>query len=142
MTQTDLATTIEAAFDKIAEVGASTTGAVREAVEAALEMLDRGAARVAEKRADGSRQVNQWLRKAVLLSFRLNDMNVIPGGPGRAAWWDKVPSKFDVWTEARFREAGFRAVPGGIVRRSAYRAGRRPDAVLQSMSAPTWTPAP
>ena len=64
--------------------------------------------------------MNQWLKKAVLLSFRLSDMSVIPGGPGQAAWWDKVPSKFDGWGENRFRAAGFRAVPGCIVRRSAY----------------------
>jgi 2,3,4,5-tetrahydropyridine-2-carboxylate N-succinyltransferase len=120
MSQTDLATTIDAAFDKIAEVGATTTGTVREAVETALDLLDRGAARVAEKRPDGTWQVNQWLKKAVLLSFRLNDMSVVAGGPGRAVWWDKVASKFDGWTEAQFRTAGFRAVPNCIVRRSAY----------------------
>ena len=79
---------------------------MREAVEAALDLLDRGAARVAEKSADGSWRVNQWLKKAVLLSFRLNDMGVIPGGPGHAAWWDKVASKFDGWGEDRFRSAG------------------------------------
>jgi 2,3,4,5-tetrahydropyridine-2-carboxylate N-succinyltransferase len=120
MSHTDLATTIDAAFDKIAEIGPTTRGAVREAVEAALDLLDRGAARVAEKRPNGTWQVNQWLKKAVLLSFRLNDMSVIAGGPGRAGWWDKVSSKFDGWSEARFRESGFRAVPGCIVRRSAY----------------------
>jgi 2,3,4,5-tetrahydropyridine-2-carboxylate N-succinyltransferase len=120
MSQTDLATTIDAAFDRIAEVGATTTGTVREAVETALDLLDRGAARVAEKRSDGTWQVNQWLKKAVLLSFRLNDMSVVAGGPGRAVWWDKVASKFDGWTEAQFRTAGFRAVPNCIVRRSAY----------------------
>jgi len=93
---------------------------VRDAVEAALDLLDRGAVRVAEKQADGSWRVNQWLKKAVLLSFRLNDMTVIPGGPGRSVWWDKVASKFEGWTDTRFREAGFRAVPNSVVRRSAY----------------------
>ncbi len=97
---------------------------MREAVDEALDLLDRGAARVAEKSAEGTSpgtwRVNQWLKKAVLLSFRLNDMSAIPGAPGYATWWDKVPSKFDRWDEARFRAAGFRAVPGCVVRRSAY----------------------
>jgi 2,3,4,5-tetrahydropyridine-2,6-dicarboxylate N-succinyltransferase len=115
-----LAETIDQAFDRREEIGPATKGAVREAVEEALELLDRGAARVAEKAAGGSWKVNQWLKKAVLLSFRLNDMSVIAGGPGRAVWWDKVPSKFDGWDEARFRAAGFRAVPGCVVRRSAF----------------------
>jgi len=120
MPHSELATTIDAAFEARDSIGPTTKGAVREAVETALELLDRGAARVAEKNADGNWRVNQWLKKAVLLSFRLNDMSVIPGGSGRAAWWDKVPSKFDGWGENRFRDAGFRAVPGAIVRRSAY----------------------
>jgi 2,3,4,5-tetrahydropyridine-2,6-dicarboxylate N-succinyltransferase len=120
MSQTDLAKTIDEAFEKRDGIGPSTKGAVRDAVEAALDLLDRGEARVAEKQPDGSWKVNQWLKKAVLLSFRLNDMKVIPGGPGGATWWDKVPSKFEGWGENRFREAGFRAVPGSIVRRSAY----------------------
>jgi 2,3,4,5-tetrahydropyridine-2-carboxylate N-succinyltransferase len=115
-----LAETIDAAFEGRDAVGPSTTGAVREAVENALDLLDHGAARVAEKAADGSWRVNQWLKKAVLLSFRLNDMSVIPGGPGGAAWWDKVPSKFKGWDDKSFRAAGFRAVPGCVVRRSAY----------------------
>jgi 2,3,4,5-tetrahydropyridine-2,6-dicarboxylate N-succinyltransferase len=100
---------------------------VREAVEAALELLDSGEARVAERQPDGKWMVNQWLKQAVLLSFRLNDMSQIPGGPGQASWWDKVPSKFDGWGENRFRAAGFRAVPGSVVRRSAYIA---PNVVL------------
>ena len=116
----DLAKTIEDAFEARAEIGFSTKGPVREAVNEALDMLDAGKARVAEKLADGSWQVNQWLKKAVLLSFRLNDMTEIPGGPGAAVWWDKVPSKFDGWGEKEFRAAGFRAVPGAIARRSAY----------------------
>ncbi len=120
MSQTELATTIDAAFDKISEIGTSTTGAVREAVETALDLLDRGAARVAEKRPDGGWQVNRWLKKAVLLSFRLNDSRIIDDGPGGAPWWDKVPLKFSGWTAARFRDAGFRAVPGCVVRHPAY----------------------
>jgi 2,3,4,5-tetrahydropyridine-2,6-dicarboxylate N-succinyltransferase len=115
-----LAETVDAAFERREQIGPTTKGAVREAVDQALDLLDRGAARVAERAADGSWRVNQWLKKAVLLSFRLNDMAIIPGGPGRAAWWDKVPSKFDDWDDARFRAAGFRAVPGCVVRRSAY----------------------
>ena len=127
MSQSDLAATIDAAFEARNEIGPATQGAVRDAVEAALDLLDRGAARVAERSADGAWHVNQWLKKAVLLSFRLNDMSAIPGGPGGAAWWDKVPSKFAGWGDNRFRAAGFRAVPGAIVRRSAYIA---PNVVL------------
>jgi 2,3,4,5-tetrahydropyridine-2,6-dicarboxylate N-succinyltransferase len=120
----DLAATIDAAWEERDAVGLSTKGALREAVEASLEGLDAGRLRVAEK-VEGIWHVHQWLKKAVLLSFRLNDMMEIPGGPvdpvrGPAAWWDKVPSKFAGWGPARFREAGFRAVPGCIVRRSAY----------------------
>jgi 2,3,4,5-tetrahydropyridine-2-carboxylate N-succinyltransferase len=115
-----LANTIDAAFERRDEIGPGTKGVVREAVEEALDLLDRGAARVAEKALDGSWGVNQWLKKAVLLSFRLNDMSAIPGGPGHATWWDKVPSKFENWDEVRFRAGGFRAVPGCVVRRSAY----------------------
>jgi 2,3,4,5-tetrahydropyridine-2,6-dicarboxylate N-succinyltransferase len=120
MTHAELARIIDEAFDDRDQVGPAMTGPVRDAVEAALDLLDGGALRVAEKGPDGSWQVNQWLKKAVLLSFRLNDMAVIPGGPGQAAWFDKVPSKFAEWGDNRFREAGFRAVPGAIVRRSAY----------------------
>ena len=120
MPSAELAKTIDSAFDRRDELGPSSTGAVREAVEQALELLDRGAARVAERGSDGTWRINQWLKKAVLLSFRLNDMSEIPGGPGHAVWWDKVPSKFDHWDEKRFRAAGFRAVPGSVVRHSAY----------------------
>ncbi len=116
---TALQSILEAAWDARADVGVTTTGEVRDAVNAALEMLDSGTARVAEPTAEGW-HVNQWLKKAVLLSFRLNDMVMIPGGPGGSHWWDKVPSKFDGWGENRFRDAGFRAVPGSIVRRGAY----------------------
>jgi 2,3,4,5-tetrahydropyridine-2-carboxylate N-succinyltransferase len=115
-----LANTIDEAFESRDRIGPKTKGAVRKAVDAALGLLDRGEARVAEKRADGAWQVNQWLKKAVLLSFRLNDMSVIPGGPGKAVWWDKVDSKFKGWNAVRFRKAGFRAVPGCVVRRSAF----------------------
>ncbi|MFB2607638.1 2,3,4,5-tetrahydropyridine-2,6-dicarboxylate N-succinyltransferase, partial [Rhizobium phaseoli] len=93
---------------------------VRDAVEAALNLLDEGKARVAERGADGVWTVNQWLKKAVLLSFRLNDMEVVKGGSGNSTWWDKVPSKFENWGENQFRAAGFRAVPNCVVRRSAY----------------------
>jgi 2,3,4,5-tetrahydropyridine-2,6-dicarboxylate N-succinyltransferase len=115
----DLAAIIDAAWEARDTVGAQTKGELRDAVAAALDGLDRGKLRVAEK-IDGRWHVNQWLKKAVLLSFRLNDMAAIDGGPGGAAWWDKVPSKFAGWGAPRFREAGFRAVPGAIVRRSAY----------------------
>ncbi|MEJ2117785.1 MAG: 2,3,4,5-tetrahydropyridine-2,6-dicarboxylate N-succinyltransferase [Alphaproteobacteria bacterium] len=114
-----LQATIEAAFDARDQINFSTGGEVRDAVNAALDMLDKGAARVAEKQGD-EWVVNQWLKKAVLLSFRLNDMTSINGGPGGANWWDKVPSKFESWGEAEFRAGGFRAVPGAIVRQSAY----------------------
>ncbi len=111
---------VESAFEQRDTIGASTGGEVRDAVEAALALLDDGKARVAERGADGKWVVNEWLKKAVLLSFRLNDMAAIAGGPEGRAWWDKVPSKFEGWGENRFRAAGFRAVPGAIVRRSAF----------------------
>lgn len=114
-----LISTIDAAWDARADIGTTTTGEVREAVVEALRLLDSGEARVAEPVADGW-QVNRWLKKAVLLSFRLNDNALIPGGPGGAFWWDKVPSKFDGWDEARFRAAGFRAVPGAFARAGAH----------------------
>ena len=117
---------INAAFDDIAGISTETTGDVRDAVNAALDALDAGTARVAEKNGNDW-QVNQWLKKAVLLSFRLNDMTTQSGGPQGTSWWDKVPSKFDGWDAARFSEAGFRAVPNCIVRRSAYIA---PSVVL------------
>ena len=112
--------TIEAAFENRDTVTLATKGEVREAVVEALDLLDKGEARVAQKGSDGNWTVNQWLKKAVLLSFRLNDMEVIGGGNGQSTWWDKVPSKFDGWGESQFRAAGFRAVPGSIVRRSAF----------------------
>jgi len=111
---------IETAFDNRDAVNTATKGEVRDAVNEALNLLDTGAARVAERGADGAWTVNQWLKKAVLLSFRLNDMEVVKSGPGGSTWWDKVPSKFDNWGEDQWREAGFRAVPNCVVRRSAF----------------------
>ena len=116
---TDLARTIDEAWDARDTLSSSTTGAVRDGVEHALNELDVGRARVAEK-VGGEWVVHQWLKKAVLLSFRLNDMKLIEGGAGQSNWWDKVDSKFLGWNAARFRDAGFRAVPGAIVRRSAF----------------------
>jgi 2,3,4,5-tetrahydropyridine-2-carboxylate N-succinyltransferase len=119
---TDLASlrsTIDSAFEDRAKIGPATAGSVREAVDATLALLDRGEARVAEKAADGW-IVHQWLKKAVLLSFRLSPMGLVAGGPGGATWWDKVPSKFVGWGAAEFERSGFRAVPGAIVRHSAY----------------------
>jgi 2,3,4,5-tetrahydropyridine-2-carboxylate N-succinyltransferase len=112
--------TIEAAFEARDSVSTQTKGEVRDAVETALQMLDRGEARVATRGEDGAWTVHQWLKKAVLLSFRLNDMEIVKSGPGNSVWWDKVPSKFEGWGEPDFREAGFRAVPNCVVRRSAY----------------------
>jgi 2,3,4,5-tetrahydropyridine-2,6-dicarboxylate N-succinyltransferase len=120
MSAEKLAKTIDDAFEGGDRITPKTKGAVRKAVASALDLLDSGEARVAERQADGIWQVNQWLKKAVLLSFRLYDMSVIPGGPGKAVWWDKVDSKFKGWSAAKFRKAGFRAVPGCIVRRSAF----------------------
>ena len=114
-----LAATIDAAWEDRASVGPGTTSSVREAVERVLALLDSGETRVAEKRGDVW-HVNQWLKKAVLLSFRLSDMAPIGGGPGGSTWWDKVPSKFDGWDETRFKAAGFRAVPNCTVRRGAF----------------------
>jgi 2,3,4,5-tetrahydropyridine-2-carboxylate N-succinyltransferase len=119
MTDT-LKAVIENAFEARDGITPATKGEVRDAVEAALDLLDKGEARVAEKQGHDW-VVNQWLKKAVLLSFRLNDMTPIAGGPGNATtWWDKVPSKFEGWADDQWRAAGFRAVPGSIVRRSAY----------------------
>jgi 2,3,4,5-tetrahydropyridine-2-carboxylate N-succinyltransferase len=120
MSLSALETTLNTAFDARDTINSGTKGEVREAVDHALGLLDEGKTRVAERQADGQWKVHQWLKKAVLLSFRLNDMTTIPGGPNGANWWDKVPSKFEGWGENRFRAAGFRAVPGAIVRRSAY----------------------
>ncbi len=124
MSHADLQRIIEAAFEDRANISPATKGEVRDAVEKALALLDGGKARVAERDPARSGKeawtVNQWLKKAVLLSFRLNDMTTISGAPGGASWWDKVPSKFDGWGAAKHAAAGFRSVPGCIVRRSAY----------------------
>jgi len=120
MSHADLTKIIEAAFEDRENVDFDTKGKVRKAVEEALGLLDSGKARVAERGEDGAWTVNQWLKQAVLLSFRLNDMAPIAGGPGGTDWWDKVPSKFDGWKKKDWRHAGFRAVPNCVVRRSAY----------------------
>jgi 2,3,4,5-tetrahydropyridine-2-carboxylate N-succinyltransferase len=117
---TALAATIDKAFEARDTINATTRGEVRDAVETALNLLDRGEARVASREADGTWIVHEWLKKAVLLSFRLNPMTVIGGGPGLSVWYDKVASKFDGWTAHEFEKAGFRAVPTSVVRRSAY----------------------
>jgi 2,3,4,5-tetrahydropyridine-2-carboxylate N-succinyltransferase len=117
---------IEQAWEERDQLGPDTRGEVRQAVDAAIGALDRGEARIAAKQ-DGEWTVQQWLKKAVLLSFRLNPMEAIGGAPGGAHWWDKVPSKFAGWGEKDFAAAAFRAVPGAIVRRGAYVA---PGAVL------------
>ena len=109
---------IEAAWEARDGISPATKGEVRDAVTEALALLDAGKARVAEK-VGAAWQVNQWLKKAVLLSFRLNDNALMPG-PGGSNWWDKVPSKFADWGENRFRDAGFRAVPGCVVRAGAH----------------------
>ena len=124
MSTKELQGVIDDAWERRAEINAQTKGRVADAVQAALDALDRGEARVAEKR-DGAWTTNQWLKKAVLLSFRLTDSARIGGGGsypqfGEAAWYDKVPSKFAGWGEDKFRAAGFRAVPNCVVRRSAY----------------------
>ena len=130
MHATDLASlekAIDAAFETKETISISTKGETRDAVETALNLLDSGRARVATRGEDGSWTVHQWLKKAVLLSFRLNPMEVIKGGPGDSVWWDKVASKFDGWSANEFERAGFRDVPNAVVRRSAFIA---PGAVL------------
>lgn len=119
MSHAQLAQTIDAAFENRAEVNVSTTGEIRDAVNEALNLLDSGQARVAEK-INGEWQVNQWLKRAVLLSFRLNDNEAMTGGAQNSTWWDKVPTKFEGWSDNTWRSAGFRAVPGAIVRKSAF----------------------
>lgn len=123
----DLTATINAAWDDRASLSAETRGPARQAVDTAIGHLDSGKARVAEPDGKGGWTVNEWLKKAVLLSFRLNPNTLIPGGPGPGSWWDKVPSKFEGWSPDDFTTARFRAVPGAIVRRGAFVA---PDAVL------------
>lgn len=120
MSYTELAKTIDDAFEARDGLTTSTTGPVRDAVDQALSLLDSGEARVAEPGPDGNWVVNQWLKKAVLLSFRLNDNKLVEGGVNGGTWWDKVPSKFEGWTADDFKKAGFRAVPPAAVRRGAY----------------------
>ncbi len=120
MSSTDLEEIINKAFENRKEINSSTKGEIGEAVNEALNLLDSGKKRVAEQNEKGEWVVNQWLKKAVLLSFSLNDMQIIKGGIGGSNWWDKVPSKFAGWGEEQFRKAGFRAVPGSIVRHSAF----------------------
>lgn len=122
----DLQTVIDQAWEDRDSLGTDTKGEIRQAVDAAIAALDSGDAQIAEK-TGGQWVVHQWLKKAVLLSFRLNPMEAISGGPGGSHWWDKVPSKFAGWGEKDFTDAAFRAVPGAIVRRGAYIA---PGAVL------------
>ena len=122
----DVQKQIEAAWDERDTLGPDTRGDIRSAVDAAIAALDRGEARIAEK-VDGTWTVHQWLKKAVLLSFRLNPMELIGGAAGGAHWWDKVPSKFAGWGDKEFQSAGFRAVPGAIVRRGAYRQQMLPS---------------
>ncbi len=119
MGTSDLQNTIEAAWEVRDTITGSTKGDVREAVEKALELLNSGKARVAEK-TDGSWTVNQWLKKAVLLSFRLNDMELMEGGPAKSYYWDKVQPKFKGWDDDDFKKGGFRVLPGAVVRHSAY----------------------
>ena len=120
MSNAQLETAIEAAWDVRDTITTSTQGEVREAIEDTLTALDSGTLRVAERRENGDWHVNQWAKKAVLLSFRLNDMAMIEGSNGGASWWDKVPSKWQGWGDNEWKAAGFRAVPGSIVRRSAF----------------------
>ena len=123
---------IDRVFDNNEDVNPNTSGEIKVAIETALDCLDKGELRVAEPLGNSKWQVNQWLKKAVLLSFKINDMDVISGGPqsknrGSTNWWDKIPSKFSGWNKKEFKQAGFRAVPGSVVRHSAYIA---PSVVL------------
>ncbi len=120
MQQSQLISIINNAFENSSQIDFNTKGEIRDAVNEALDLLDSGQGRVAERGENGDWVVNQWLKKAVLLSFKLNDMELIEGGNGNTVWWDKVPSKFSGWGEEQFRSAGFRAVPGSIVRKSAF----------------------
>src|SRR6188508_1990712 len=119
MTHDHLKTFIDSAYEHAVEITPETKGVVRDAVEEVLDLLDRGELRVAEK-VGGAWVVHQWLKKAILLSFRLQEPQKIEGGPDGGAWWDKVPTKFAKWKVKDFKQAGFRVVPGAVVRRSAY----------------------
>ncbi|WP_455476041.1 2,3,4,5-tetrahydropyridine-2,6-dicarboxylate N-succinyltransferase [Bartonella sp. B17] len=118
---------IEEAFNNRDSINTTTKGEIRDSVEHALDLLDKGKIRIAERQADGQWHVHQWLKKAVLLSFRLNPMHIIAGGANESYWWDKIPSKFSGWKEDDFKKANFRSVPGAIVRHSAYIA---PNVIL------------
>ncbi len=123
---------IDRVFDNNEDINPNTSGEIRVSIETALDCLDKGELRVAEPLGNSKWRVNQWLKKAVLLSFKINDMDVISGGPqspnsGPTNWWDKIPSKFSGWNKKEFKQAGFRAVPGSVVRHSAYIA---PSVVL------------
>jgi len=123
---------IERVFDNNEDINPNTTGEIKQAIDLALNYLDKGELRVADPIGNSQWKVNQWLKKAVLLSFKINDMDIISGGPqsvnnGPANWWDKVPSKFSGWGKEEFKTAGFRAVPGCVVRHSAFIA---PSVVL------------
>jgi len=120
MSNAQLETAIEAAWEARDSITPSTKGETRDAIAATLEALDGGSLRVAERQADGAWHVNQWAKKAVLLGFRLKDMTQQHGGPQGGSWWDKVDSKFAGWGDNQWKAAGFRAVPNCIVRKSAY----------------------
>ena len=120
MSNAILESEIEAAWSVRDTISPSTTGKLRDAIEKTLEALDKGKLRVAEKTKNNAWQVNQWAKKAVLLGFRINDMEIQNGGPQSSGWWDKVDSKFKGWSEEAWKKAGFRAVPNCVVRKSAY----------------------
>ena len=120
MSNTILESEIEAAWSVRDTISPSTTGKLRDAIDKTLEALDKGKLRVAEKTKNNAWQVNQWAKKAVLLGFRINDMEIQNGGPQSSGWWDKVDSKFKGWSEEAWKKAGFRAVPNCVVRKSAY----------------------
>lgn len=120
MSNATLESEIEAAWSVRDTISPSTTGKLRDAIEETLEALDKGKLRVAEKTKDNAWQVNQWAKKAVLLGFRIKDMEIQSGGPQSSGWWDKVDSKFKGWSEEAWKKAGFRAVPNCVVRKSAY----------------------
>ena len=120
MSQAQLETAIEAAWDKRDTITPSTTGEIRESIEHTLNALDSGTLRVAERQTDGQWFVNQWAKKAVLLGFRLKDMELQSGSAQGGSWWDKVDNKWQDWNKTNWTEAGFRAVPNCVVRKSAY----------------------
>ncbi|ENN92789.1 2,3,4,5-tetrahydropyridine-2,6-dicarboxylate N-succinyltransferase [Bartonella bovis] len=126
-TITQLETIIEKAFNNIDFINTSTKGEIRDSVEHALNLLDKGEIRVAKRQEDGQWHIHQWLKKAILLSFKLNPMRIMSGETNESCWWDKIPSKFSGWQEADFKRANFRSVPGAIVRHSAYIA---PNVIL------------